>query len=498
MSINNGNVPIELNSVKDSKPKWNKVIELPLSFIENIDFLDTDTGLTYCCNDESFYKEMLLSFIKESKYEELKSLYNAGDWDNYKIRVHALKSTSLTIGAVELSDLARALETAAKSGDEEYIRANHEAMMEKYEDMLGRISSIVSEHAPSVIDKEEALDDREKILVVDDDKTNLEIAKRILSSQFSVKCVLSGREALNSMAEDIPTLVMLDLHMPDIGGFDIIRMFKADARFRDIPVIFLTADSDREAEVMGFKEGALDFITKPFIADIMLQRVNRILELNRLQKKLESEVAKQTQKAEARRQKVERLSLQVMKTLAATIDAKDKYTNGHSIRVAEYSRNIASRAGKTEKEQQDIYYMALLHDVGKIGIPDEIINKTSRLTDEEYNVIKTHSSIGADILKNISEIPNIGIGAHWHHERFDGKGYPDGLVGEAIPEVARIIGVADAYDAMTSKRSYRNVLSQEVVRDEIEKGKCTQFDPTFANIMLELIDEDKEYNMREH
>jgi len=221
------------------------------------------------------------------------------------------------------------------------------------------------------------------------------------------------------------------------------------------------------------------------------------LELDHLQKDLQSEVKKQTRKAVARREKVERLSLQVMLTLANTIDAKDAYTNGHSERVAEYAREIARRAGKTEQEQQDIYYIGLLHDIGKIGIPDTIINKSSNLTDEEYAIIKSHPQIGAGILKKMKEIPGLSVGAHWHHELYNGKGYPDGLKGEEIPEEARIIGVADAYDAMTSKRSYRDVLPQNVVREEIEKGKGTQFDPKFADIMLQMIDEDKAYQMKE-
>ena len=194
---------------------------------------------------------------------------------------------------------------------------------------------------------------------------------------------------------------------------------------------------------------------------------------------------------------MERLSSQIMETLAGTIDAKDKYTKGHSSRVAEYALKIAEKLGKSEKEQQDIYYLGLLHDIGKIGIPDGIINKTSRLTDEEYEVIKTHPAIGAEILENISELPELAYGARWHHERYDGRGYPDHLKGEEIPEMARIIGVADAYDAMTSNRSYRSVLPQNVVREEIEKGKGSQFDPLFADKMLEMIDEDVDYQMRE-
>lgn len=335
------------------------------------------------------------------------------------------------------------------------------------------------------------------ILVVDDDAMNLRIAERILMRNYTVSCVDSGVKALSFLQNRLPNLILLDLHMPDMDGFVVMNQLREDEKYRDIPVIFLTADNDRDTEIRCFKEGALDFITKPFVAEIMIQRVHRILEHDRLQKNLQQEVEKQTFKAEERRRKVERMSLQIMRTLARTIESKDKYTNGHSTRVAEYAREIARRIGKTMKEQEDIFYMGLLHDIGKIGIPDEIINKTSRLTDEEYEIIKQHLVIGSDILKNISELPDIGIGARWHHERYDGNGYPDKLKGEEIPEVARMIGVADAYDAMTSKRSYRDVLPQEVVRSEIEKGKGSQFDPYLANVMLTMIEEDKEYRMRE-
>lgn len=201
--------------------------------------------------------------------------------------------------------------------------------------------------------------------------------------------------------------------------------------------------------------------------------------------------------AEERRQKIERMSTQVMEALAGTIDAKDKYTNGHSIRVAEYSREMMRRMGGSQQEQEDVYYIGLLHDIGKIGIPDAIISKSSGLTEDEYDRMKCHPVIGGDILKNISEIPGIDVGARWHHERYDGTGYPDGLKGEEIPMMARLIGVADAYDAMASRRSYRDVLPQEEVRQEIEKGKGTQFDPYFADIMLQMIDDDVDYNMRE-
>ena len=190
-----------------------------------------------------------------------------------------------------------------------------------------------------------------------------------------------------------------------------------------------------------------------------------------------------------------RLSMNVVEALAAAIDAKDTYTKGHSGRVAEYAREISRRHGYSAKKQEELYMMALLHDVGKIGIPDAVINKPGKLTKEEYEIIKTHSATGAHILSKTTEMPRMAVGAHWHHERYDGQGYPDGLSGKNIPEEARIIAVADAYDAMTSRRSYRDVLSQAVVREEIEKGRGTQFDPVFAEIMLKMIDEDKDYQL---
>ncbi|MBQ4151579.1 MAG: transporter substrate-binding domain-containing protein, partial [Schwartzia sp.] len=178
----------------------------------------------------------------------------------------------------------------------------------------------------------------------------------------------------------------------------------------------------------------------------------------------------------ARKSKRERERLiHVVASLADAIDAKDAYTNGHSRRVAEYSREIARRFGYDENAQSKVYMMGLLHDVGKIGVPDAVINKTGKLTDEEFEMIKAHPGIGSRILENIREMPELSAGARWHHERYNGRGYPDGLAGKDIPEEARIIAVADAYDAMSSNRSYRNTLPQEVIRGEIEKGKGGQF-----------------------
>lgn len=202
-------------------------------------------------------------------------------------------------------------------------------------------------------------------------------------------------------------------------------------------------------------------------------------------------------KVEESQRKLENMNEKMVTTIARTIDARDRYTNGHSQRVAKYAMELARRMGKTENEQKEIYYAALLHDVGKIHVPDAIIHKPSKLSEEEFAHIRLHPISGYYILKDIDEMDMIARGSRWHHERYDGNGYPNGLAGEGIPEVARIIGVADAYDAMTSNRSYRQIMPQERVREEIENGKGTQFDPQIADIMLEMIDEDVLYQMKQ-
>ncbi len=332
-----------------------------------------------------------------------------------------------------------------------------------------------------------------QIIVVDDDPIILKRAWNTLTDAGLKVVVLKSGKALleHSKEHSAPDLILMDISMPEMDGFEVMKeLKKSEDGWRDTPVIFLTANEDEDTETKGLSLGAMDFIRKPFVASVLVLRVKHAVELIRLQRDLESMVDEKTRENE-------NLFLHVVESLADAIDAKDNYTNGHSGRVADYSKEIAERYGYDQKRQEKIFMMGLLHDVGKIGVPDEVINKPGRLTEEEFAKIKKHPSIGGKILSNIREMPELASGAKWHHERFDGSGYPEGLSGDDIPEEARIIAVADAYDAMTSNRSYRGSLPQETVRREIEKGKGSQFDPKFADIMLEMIDDDKEYLMRD-
>ena len=336
-----------------------------------------------------------------------------------------------------------------------------------------------------------------RILIIDDDELICKLTTAILNKYgFLADKALSGMEGIALAKKNHPNLILLDKVMPGMDGFATLKKLEEDKETKGIPVVILTGQEGDEHEIECFEAGAEDFIRKPFVPEIMIQRVMRIIEHSNLQHDLEELVDQRTNQLRMEEESYRRLSDQIIFALSTAVDAKDEYTNGHSRRVAKYSTMIAQKLGKSQEYQRQLYYMGLLHDIGKIGIPDEIIQKNSKLTDEEYNTIRMHPVIGAKILDTIEEMPQLAIGARYHHERFDGKGYPDGLKGFGIPEQARILAVADSYDAMTSKRTYQDITPQSFARSEIEKGKGTQFDPDIADAMLAIIDEDTEFRMK--
>ncbi len=238
--------------------------------------------------------------------------------------------------------------------------------------------------------------------------------------------------------------------------------------------------------------GLVPCITLALIWVFAFVQTEERVKVNEMEKELV--VLKNTQLEQAQKYG-EHLLEQIVSVLGNSVEAKDVYTKGHSLRVAEYTREITRRMGWSEQEQLRAYYVGILHDIGKIRIPDTIINKPGTLSDEEFDLIKIHPVAGYHILKNITELPELAEGARWHHERYDGKGYPNGIFADDIPLLSRIIAVADAYDAMTSARSYRSAMPQEKVRAEMIRCSGTQFDPEIAAIMVNMIDDDVNYDM---
>lgn len=321
-----------------------------------------------------------------------------------------------------------------------------------------------------------------KILVVDDLADNLKVVEEVLKEKYKLILVKSGRKALQYLEKNVVDLVLLDILMPEMDGFETYQKIKQIQQNATVPVIFLTADTDSGNEVKGLEMGAVDFIRKPFVPEVIENRISRILQLEDLTHNLQDKVMEKTSQ-------IEQLSFEIIATIASMIEAKDSYTKGHSVRVAEYSTILAKEAGFSAKEVQNLKYIALLHDIGRVGVPDNILNKAEKLTSAEYNIIKSHTLLGRDILKDINTMEDVDVGACYHHERYDGYGYPSGLSGEEIPKVARIICIADAYDAMSSRRAYRDQLAPEMIREELVNQRGTQFDPFYLDIFIKLLDE---------
>ena len=257
-------------------------------------------------------------------------------------------------------------------------------------------------------------------------------------------------------------------------------------------VLFLTPLKENFTQYYSYDfmlRFTLVFIATSFFTGISMIQYHRaaLFEIEHTNK-LNEEVEKQTSVATERAIKLEHVTEEIVHTLALVIDAKDKYTNGHSFRVSQYSVALATKLGWSKNDIDELRWEGLLHDIGKIGVPDNVLNKPGRLTPEEFEVIKTHTTVGGDILAESSELRTASETARHHHERYDGKGYPSGLSGKDIPVRARIVAIADAYDAMHSDRVYRKGLPHDVIRSELVKGRGTQFDPDYLDVFLEMFD----------
>ena len=276
---------------------------------------------------------------------------------------------------------------------------------------------------------------KKHILIVDDVITNLKYICEILKGRFDLALCRSGKEALAYLKEHTTDLVLLDINLPEMNGFEIMCKLKKDRRTSDIPVIFLTMDNDKDKEIRGLELGASDFIIRPFDSKVITRRIEHAIEEAELKRRLESQIKSKTKQ-------IEETAFKAMSVIAEAVDAKGKYSRGHSVRVAKCAGWIARKLGWRERDVSNIYLAALLHDIGNICISDETIGKPSKLTDEEFEEVKKHPFFGNDILKEVTSIKDVADGAMYHHERFDGKGYNYGLKGEEIPIVARIIHVA--------------------------------------------------------
>ncbi len=328
------------------------------------------------------------------------------------------------------------------------------------------------------------------VLIVDDEPQLRRVLSRLmLSDGFEVDEATNGKEALAALQRRAATLVLSDMYMPELDGLGLLR--ETRARHPDTAVIMITAVTDVSTAVHCLSLGAMDYITKPFHLEEVRARVRQALERRRLllenkdyQERLEERVAQQAHR-------LEQLFLASVQSLADALEVKDNYTHGHSVRVAMYSVAIAQRLGLTDAIQ-DIELGGRVHDIGKIGVREAVLNKAGPLTDDEYKHVMTHPMVGWRILQPLlREMPRALNIVRSHHERFDGRGIPDGLAGEQIPIEARIAAVADTFDAMTSARPYRPGLAIEPALAEIKRCSGTQLCPQVAAAFLALVEEGK-------
>lgn len=330
----------------------------------------------------------------------------------------------------------------------------------------------------------------DRILIADDEEAISSIlAKRLAREGYNCVTAKNGREALSHFYKDTFSLIITDIKMPEMDGIELLKRIKGINP--NIRVIMVTGHPEINMAVEAMRLGAYDFIIKPADLELVALTVKKALESKRLEEEIEayhSHLEELVEERTARLQHAYRIlkktHLDSVKVLAEAIDAKDPYTRGHSDRVKRMSLKIAMKMGFSEDRIESLEYGALLHDIGKIGIKDEVLQKSGPLSPEEYQYIQEHPLIGVKIVEGVEffqdKIPMI----RHHHEHFDGSGYPDGLAGEAIPLEARIITVPDAFDAMTSLRPHRGVMPLQDVLTEFEKCKGKQFDPQVLEIFL--------------
>ncbi|MDR3109229.1 MAG: response regulator [Planctomycetaceae bacterium] len=347
--------------------------------------------------------------------------------------------------------------------------------------------------------KEEA--ERKKIFLVDDNMTNLTTGKEMIKDKYKVYPAPSAKIMFDLLEHIIPDMILLDIEMPEMNGYEAIKVLKSDPRWFEIPVIFLTSKTDEGSELEGLSLGAIDYVAKPFSAPLLLKRIENHLftqtqknQLKDFNNCLEEMVRQKTAQ-------VFDLQNAVLNTVADLVEFRDDATGGHVARTQQYlqilvDKLLANGIYSNETADWDMNYLvpsAQLHDVGKIAIRDTILNKPGRLTLEEWNVMKTHVTIGVEAIKKIEQnikghafLHHAGRIIAAHHEKWDGTGYPYGLRGNDIPLEGRLMAIADVYDALISNRPYKKPISHDMTRQLIAGGRGTHFDPALVDIFLSV------------
>jgi len=338
------------------------------------------------------------------------------------------------------------------------------------------------------------------VLIVDDNTANRAVLCGLLKDHYKVLVAVNGAQALEYCQLHSPDIVLLDIMMPEMDGYEVCRRLKSDPKTQAIPVIFLTAKSDIEDEQQGFDVGAVDYILKPISPPILLARVATQLRLKRALCAVEQQNQELERKVSERTHELEQLQDATINAMASLAETRDNETGNHIRRTQHYVRLLATELAATPEFQDSLtppviealYKSAPLHDIGKVGIPDNVLLKPDKLTDEEFDIMKTHTTLGRDVIEMVehsidfeSEFLRFAKEiAYAHQEKWDGSGYPKGLQGDEIPLSARLMAVADVYDALISKRVYKPPLSHQKAVEIINEGSDQHFDPRIVTAFM--------------
>lgn len=337
------------------------------------------------------------------------------------------------------------------------------------------------------------------ILVVDDDEFNRKTAKNLLADEYRLVFAESGSQALRYLQKHTPDLILLDIMMPGMSGFEVMEQLRFLERWASIPVIFLTGVQSVEMEIKCFEMGAADFMMKPFVPAIIRGRIRKTLELQEYRKSLEKAVSRQAERIAVQNQKIVDIQHEVIWGMANLIESRDGTTGGHIKRTRTFVKLIAGELRRrrmfpdilTEEYYELVCEAAPMHDIGKIAVPDYILKGTERLTDEEFEEMKGHAAAGGRIIREtmgrVEDSDYVSIAsdmATYHHERWDGTGYPKGLKETQIPLCARIMAVADVFDALAFNRTYREAMGIDEVYQLIEEASGVHFDPDIVDAFV--------------
>ena len=342
-----------------------------------------------------------------------------------------------------------------------------------------------------------------QVMMVDDNVVNLQVARKALSEVYTIIPVTSGEMALTLLKKSHPALILLDVNMPNMNGFETITRIKSNEATRDIPIIFLTAMDDTGSELEGLRLGAVDYIFKPFSIPLLIQRVNLHIALLEQKLELQNYNDNLAEKVREKTRTIEELQHAIIFALSDLIERRDNLTGGHVVRTKKYMKVLTEgliKSGDYADELKDVdldiwMESAQLHDVGKVAIPDDILKKPGKLSNEEFEIIKTHPKIGEDALRGAMKLTDDnGFLAYsadvaaTHHEKWDGTGYPYGLAGLEIPLIGRLMAIVDVYDALVSERPYKKAFSHETAVKTIVEESGKHFDPKLVAIFQEYAD----------